>query len=274
MLNIVFAAAQSLTVEEVNIALAVAPYGDDSGDGSPERHPGRRTKLTTDDVEYGLVYPLENHLKHVCGLFIRTIKKKVYPVHETAREFLFALKTSAVEIKRSTIPLLGPPHESQLHHFQHNFSLVNANTLLLNICVAFLSCLAKPSKTSPPGEVSPETEPFRSALSWTIHYHRTKRLLEKRENRYYQNLCHPLLPGFDCWMQELWDPNHTMAKNQVSHPPGAPDDIQDYYIEYFNLETHSSSSYGAGLDNKHDSAISDFESCEDEPSDASETSLN
>ncbi|KAK1843513.1 hypothetical protein CCHR01_13859 [Colletotrichum chrysophilum] len=65
-----------------------------------------------------------------------------------------------------------------------------------------------------------------------------------------------------------------MAKNQVSHPPGAPDDIQDYYIEYFNLETHSSSSHGAGLDDKHDSAISDFESCEDEQSDASETSLN
>ncbi|KAF3804845.1 hypothetical protein GCG54_00004114 [Colletotrichum gloeosporioides] len=65
-----------------------------------------------------------------------------------------------------------------------------------------------------------------------------------------------------------------MAKNQVSHPPGAPDDIQDYYIEYFNLETHSSYSHGAGPDGKHDSAISDFESCEDEHSDASKTSLN
>ncbi|KAJ3953428.1 hypothetical protein N0V92_010102 [Colletotrichum tropicale] len=65
-----------------------------------------------------------------------------------------------------------------------------------------------------------------------------------------------------------------MAKNQVSHPSGAPDDIQDYYIEYFNLETHSSSSHGTGLDDKHDSAISDFESWKDEQSDASETSLN
>ncbi|KAI8175911.1 Vegetative incompatibility protein HET-E-1 [Colletotrichum sp. SAR 10_75] len=274
MLNIILAAARPLTIEEVSIALAVAPYGDDSGNGSPERHLGRRAKLTFDDVEYGLVYPLENHLKHVCGHFIRIIKKKVYLVHETAREFLLAPKTSAAQRKRGTNPL--PPHESQLHHFQHTFSLVNANTLLLDICVAFLYCLAKPSKTSPPGEVSPETEPFLSyaALSWTIHYHRTKRLLDQRENRYYQNLCHPLFPGFDCWMQEFWDPNHTMAKNQVSHPPGAPDDIQDYYIEYFNLETHSSSSHGAGLDDKHDSAISDFESCEDEQSDASETSLN
>ncbi|KAI8152220.1 Vegetative incompatibility protein HET-E-1 [Colletotrichum sp. SAR 10_70] len=276
MLNIILAAARPLTIEEVSIALAVAPYGDDSGNGSPERHLGRRAKLTFDDVEYGLVYPLENHLKHVCGHFIRIIKKKVYLVHETAREFLLAPKTSAAQRKRGTNPLLDPPHESQLHHFQHTFSLVNANTLLLDICVAFLYCLAKPSKTSPPGEVSPETEPFLSyaAVSWTIHYHRTKRLLDQRENRYYQNLCHPLFPGFDCWMQEFWDPNHTMAKNQVSHPPGAPDDIQDYYIEYFNLETHSSSSHGAGLDDKHDSAISDFESCEDEQSDASETSLN
>ncbi|KAF0317581.1 ankyrin repeat protein [Colletotrichum asianum] len=276
MLNIILAAARPLTIEEVSIALAVAPYGDDSGDGSPERHLGRRAKLTFDDVEYGLVYPLENHLKHVCGHFIRIIKKKVYLVHETAREFLLAPKTSAAQRKRSTNPLLDPPHESQLHHFQHTFSLVNANTLLLDICVAFLYCLAKPSKTSPPGEVSPETEPFLSyaALSWTIHYHRTKRLLDQRENRHYQNLCHPLFPGFDCWMQEFWDPNHTMAKNQVSHPPGAPDDIQDYYIEYFNLETHSSSSHRSGLDDKHDSAISDFESCEDEQSDASETSLN
>ncbi|KAJ0352688.1 hypothetical protein COL154_004239 [Colletotrichum chrysophilum] len=77
MLNIILAAARPLTIEEVSIALTVAPYGDDSGDGSPERHLGRRAKLTFDDVEYGLVYPLENHLKHVCGHFIRIIKKKV-----------------------------------------------------------------------------------------------------------------------------------------------------------------------------------------------------
>lgn len=75
LLNIILA-AQPLTIEEISIALAVAHCGDDSGGGSPERHLRCRAKLTFDDVVYGLVYPLKNHLKNVYGHLIRMIKKK------------------------------------------------------------------------------------------------------------------------------------------------------------------------------------------------------
>ncbi|GKT48348.1 vegetative incompatibility protein HET-E-1 [Colletotrichum spaethianum] len=244
MLNLILAAARPLTVKETSIALAVVPESKQIN--HPQRLPRKAKspgKLTLRDVEYELVYPFENHLKLICGHFIRITKNRVYLVHETAREFLLEPNDS------SDIPqldpffsqpsaVLGGPETT----FQHTFSLIEAHALLLDICAAFLYCLAKQSKTSQPGQASIETQAFLqyAAQSWTIHHHRARKRLDVLDSRYYQNLCHPLFPGFHRWMEEFWSPE------RPPHPStSAPDDIQDYYIDLFNLENPSSSLCGA-----------------------------
>ncbi|KAK1989533.1 hypothetical protein LZ30DRAFT_576096 [Colletotrichum cereale] len=237
MLNLILAAVKPLTVKEVSIALAVVPQSEQSSQQQRlPRKAKRPGKLTFDDVEYELVYPFENHLKHICGHFIRIIKDRVYLVHETAREFLLGPKdprhvAEQYHLLSPSSSLLSGPEAT----FQHTFSLLEAHALLLDVCVAFLYCLARQSKTSQPGEASEDTKDFLqyAAQSWTIHHHRARKQLDSLDSRYYQNLCHPLFPGFDCWMDQFWAPE------RPPHPGSAPDDVQDYYIDLFNLESPS-----------------------------------
>ncbi|GKT55468.1 ankyrin repeat protein [Colletotrichum tofieldiae] len=235
MLNLILAAAKPLTVEEVSIALAVVTESEQPShrQGLPRKAKGPG-KLTFNDVEYELVYPFENHLKHICGHFVRIIKNRVYLVHETAREFLLEPNDSRHRSQQNNLLSLSSyAADGPGTAFQHTFSLIEAHALLLDICVAFLYCLAKQTKTSQPGEVSSEARAFfqYAARSWPIHHHRARKRLDLLDSRYYQNLCHPLFPGFHRWLEEFWAPE------LPPHPStSAPDDIQDYYIDLFNLE--------------------------------------
>ncbi|WQF88920.1 Putative P-loop containing nucleoside triphosphate hydrolase, alpha/Beta hydrolase [Colletotrichum destructivum] len=271
MLNLVLAATRPLTVEETSIALAVVPEEDNLRDTPAEKRPKLPGRLSFDDVEYELVYPYENHIKHLCGHFVRIIRNKVYLVHETAREFLLAenkprhAAASQENTEAADEGLCTYSLEFQPETFQHTFSLAGANAILLEICVAFLYCLAKPSKSSQPGETSPEVKEFLSyaAQSWTIHHHRARRWLDERDSRYYQNLCHPLFPGFVRWIEEFWHPKGPL------HIPGAPDDVQDYYIDFFNLDIPPSLSYDS-TDRQDNSDVSGSELSEGEGSEVSE----
>ncbi|KXH54055.1 ankyrin repeat protein [Colletotrichum salicis] len=235
MLNIILAAAKPLTVKEISIALAVIPEKDEPNCREPSNKSKRPKKMSFLDVEYELVYPFENHLKHTCGHFIRIIRNKVYLVHETAREFLLKPSDSyrvAQNNPRSSL-LLSSAHCREEDTFQHTFSLVEAHALLLEICVDFLYCLARPTKITQIGQVTKEAQPFLqyAAQCWTIHHHHASGQLDPRDSQYYQNLCHPLFPGFHSWIKEFWHPR------QPPHPlVSAPDDIQDYYINFFALE--------------------------------------
>lgn len=54
------------------------------GNSNRLRRPGLRTFSHT---ERGVLYPAENHLKSICGHFIRIIRGKVYLVHRTLENF-------------------------------------------------------------------------------------------------------------------------------------------------------------------------------------------
>ncbi|PWW77426.1 hypothetical protein C7212DRAFT_356879 [Tuber magnatum] len=70
ILNIVVAAARPLTLREMNIAFRI-----------------RQGHSSTKDLG-DLTEGFERTVKGVCGLFVRVIDSKIYPVHQTAREFL------------------------------------------------------------------------------------------------------------------------------------------------------------------------------------------
>ncbi|GJC77840.1 hypothetical protein ColLi_00678 [Colletotrichum liriopes] len=253
MLNLILAAAKPLTVE-VSIALAVVTETIDRDCQGRAKGPG---KLSFNDVAYEIVYPFENHLKHICGHFVRIIKNRVYLVHETAREFLLEPNDSRHRSRQNNLLSLSSyATDGPGATFQHTFSLIEAHALLLDICVAFLYCLAKQTKTSQPGEVSSEAQAFfqYAARSWPIHPYRARKRLDRLDSRYYQNLCRPLFPGFHRWLEEFWAPE------LPPHPSmSAPDDTQDYYIDLFSLENLSLS-----LCDTEDQG-SDNESSDDEP---------
>jgi protein SERAC1 len=233
MLNIILAATQPLTLEELKIALAIKPDHNTFTDSFAPRRPGRGT---FDGLILDLVYPFENYVKSLCEHFLRVIHGKVYLVHKTAREFLcLERESSKTEIACLQSPAndntVGSDEEgplilelddnsaskgkTEIHSsikdgesedvleagliFQHSFSLKEAHPLLMEICVTYLYFLAK-SKSYAGGAPPREVSKFRNyaATYWTVHFGKVCSSILSKDLPYYQGLCHPRPPRLPC----------------------------------------------------------------------------
>ncbi|KAK5660882.1 hypothetical protein OQA88_12253 [Cercophora sp. LCS_1] len=257
MLSIILAATRPLTVDEMSIALAIRP------DYQPFDKPqfGRRpSPLTFDKVEYDLVYPFENHIKSLCGNFVRIIRGKLYLVHQTAREYLLD-EASIIEFhppKKSLLDRLwlydeedddgglwGSDEEEDgkeaeeikrpQSSWHHSISHLNANGLLLEICVTYLHMLGKKSRCAVVGKPSRKTAAFLeyAANSWTAHFRAVSRKIDSTNDlRYYRDLCHPSFPGYKAWVSLI---PYGQAIIQTGSAISA-DQQQDALVEMLRLE--------------------------------------
>ena len=216
MLHIILAAPRPMKVEELSIALAIRL----DSDHSPSSLPGPSRNLG--DVEFDMVFPFENHIKSLCGHFVRIIRNRVYLVHETAREFLLELSSSPHQPAQSLVP------------WQHLFHISSSRRILLNICVAYLYCLGRQPNRASSGCLSRQSVPFLdfAATEWVGLLKLS--LLDKTVSRnvqtlsYYHNLFHPRFPGFRAWMPKaLKVSEELLMKNSGI----SDDDLQDYYID-------------------------------------------
>lgn len=268
MLSIILAATRPLTIEELNIALAIKPDLDALAISESRPKPSRRTFRSVQDE---LVYPPENHIKSLCGHFVRIIQGKVYLVHQTAREFLLD--------QQSAKSLFDMPHgfsnddsssETELWEFsdsgsedngpsravsvlsdvtkvavtveseslvepgwQHSFSVDRCRASLLEVCTAFLYMLGKPCRDVALGKPSEKVEALLqyAASCWVIHFHQVCERIHPANIPYYHGLCHPRFPGFKTWL-EAYD-------NEGREPfflAQSADEQQDTVIDRFALE--------------------------------------
>ncbi|CAI7613127.1 unnamed protein product [Penicillium viridicatum] len=79
VLEIIVAARRPLTIQQMAIALGIATISD----------PQTIRQAELDPVQ------LEEKLRQLCGLFVFTNNSKIYPIHQTAREFLIEKKNSS-----------------------------------------------------------------------------------------------------------------------------------------------------------------------------------
>lgn len=284
VLSILLAAVRPLTVAQMSIALAVEPDHDIL---RPANHPRRPDYSTFQDLEDNLVYPFETHLKFICGNFIRIIQNKVYLVHETAREFLLGSwsdsyhgvhyqklapvwdeiqSTVRFQTNTTSVPqtaLDGKPNTSiptpAIHTnspWQHSFTLVESNALILQICTTFLYMTAKKSDLSIVGKPSEKATEFLSyaAQSWSRHFGAIREFVRLKDLRYYENLCHPAFPGFDSWTEALLG-SYGRTNVIVGR---SMDQIQDHLVKLLGIELtgpsndDNSSSGGGASENEED----------------------
>jgi len=85
ILQIVVAAARPLTLDEMQIALAIQP-----------------DHKSIEDLEPHFLYSVESTVKDICGLFVRVIDSKIYLIHQTAKEFLIKRPTTNIPAECST----------------------------------------------------------------------------------------------------------------------------------------------------------------------------
>ncbi|KAH6623321.1 ankyrin repeat protein [Chaetomium tenue] len=216
MLHIILAASRPMTVEELSIALAIRLDSDHSPSSLP--NPSRNL----DDVEFDMVFPFENHIKSLCGHFVRIIRNRVYLVHETAREFLLELSSSPHQPAQSLVP------------WQHSFPISSSRRILLNICVAYLYCLGWQPNRASYGCLGRQSAPFLdfAATEWVGLLKLS--LLERTVSRdaqtlsYYHNLFHPRFPGFRAWMPKALKVSEEVLMKTTGI---SDDDLQDYYMD-------------------------------------------
>jgi protein SERAC1 len=124
-----------------------------------------------------MVFPLESHIRLLCGNFIRIIRNKIYLVHETAREFLLERTQTNLGDSPSVI-IRG----------------VSTRTWSSTTTAAFDDFDHARERTAAElGWPSSQTEAFLeyTAKSWTIHFHQVSHRLAQSNFVYYYNLCHP-----------------------------------------------------------------------------------
>jgi hypothetical protein len=148
MLSIILAATRALTLDEISVALLVPPTHETLLYRPRSAAPLEPKVLTLKDIEYDIVFPYENHIKSLCGHFVRIIQRRVYLVYETAREFYLASEAQHKMREGNGITPNQAPEEQSGLDFQHSFSLVQAKAMLLDICVTYLYCLAQGTEVS------------------------------------------------------------------------------------------------------------------------------
>ncbi|KAJ4422570.1 hypothetical protein N0V82_002798 [Gnomoniopsis sp. IMI 355080] len=264
MLGFLLAAMRPLTVDEMNIALAIKPDHDTFAIAKSRPRPSRRTFQN-----------VENELRTISNHFAGTssvlYKGRVYLVHQTAREFLLdeastrelvefypdapdessddglwelsdsetehsqvSTKSSALRVKNTeSVPI--PTDCEADPEWQHSFSLDSCHASLLEICATYLYMLGKPCEKAQ-HELGQPTEKLANFLTyaaeyWVTHFHNVCTRIAPADLPYYHGLCHPLFPGLTTWL-EAYD-GHGRAAVLLSGPV---DEQQDMIIEKFALE--------------------------------------
>lgn len=109
ILHIVVAAARPLTLEEMNLALAL-----------------QNSHRSNNDIELKPEERFRQELRDICGLFITILDSKIYLLHQTAKEFLLEDNTD--------------PHTegSGRSTWKHSINMLESHSILSDICIWYL----------------------------------------------------------------------------------------------------------------------------------------
>ncbi|KAF4971464.1 hypothetical protein FSARC_1692 [Fusarium sarcochroum] len=199
---------------------------------------------TFSDLDYELVRPFENHVKSICGNFVRIIDQRIYLIHETAREFLLKIdpfETLYCPMGRDQ-PSTAAPEGMELTNspWQHSFSIDTCEALLLHMCTTFLYMMGRKCASANLGFPSEDTRHLLDLLGyagkfWHKHFGAIQDRICPRDLRYYQNLCHLVFPGFGSWTAALF--GEARAK-EISFGR-SHDELQDYYVKVLSIQCSS-----------------------------------
>ena len=188
ILHIVIAAARPLTVQEMNVALAIEENSISHEDLDLEEEEGR----------------FVSRIRRACGLFVSVIDSKIYLIHQTARDFL---------ILEGNADLTNDYCDSSPECWIHSLAPKESNLILARICIWYLLLPEFETRFSmpPPHQLSPNHKqieiykaryPFLdyAATNWMSHFQRaeieeTRTVLLKSALK----LCDPQTPQFVIW---------------------------------------------------------------------------
>lgn len=109
--KILLAAHRTLTIEEIQLAFEID-----------------ETSISQSDIDLENLDQFERRLRNICGLFISIHIRKVYFIHQSARELLLKIQGTGLNHKTS----------SNENVFAHSIPIQEANLMLAQRCVAYI----------------------------------------------------------------------------------------------------------------------------------------
>ncbi|KAL5351267.1 hypothetical protein ACLOAV_003119 [Pseudogymnoascus australis] len=180
VLHLVLAARRPLTLREMNIALEILDMKE-SGE-----------KCTSEcDLELDNEEAFRKKIENFCGLFVSIVDRKIYLIHQTAKEFL----TSNSGILNSWSPLCWK------NTFPHEVSHLEA----LKACMEYIPLEFRRGQFGYRVEGERTSPPFFSYASknWTFHFQQSGKYADKELGKDALQLCDTTSQRFSLWFQEF-----------------------------------------------------------------------
>lgn len=186
-----------------------------------------------DDLNQQLHMSFSNHLRQVCGHLVRIRNRKIYLVHQTARDILLKSQlagrtaTAALSLKATSPPvnLL----ESSRSRWRHSITMENANMYLLQVCANYLILFTseptacgkwtcqmvrqhlRECKKDPPRGL------FQYAVNhWTKHCQPVRK--QESQGHTFDILLDSLIPYFKTWI--IVHPSFALGQEELEIGPG------------------------------------------------------
>lgn len=223
VLSIILAAVRPLTMDELCVAVEIdanncnwSPgfvHQSDTSSATSDALPKHWKRsgpqhtppfLSTLQAVYEQLHkPFDNHIRQLCGHFVRIRRGKVYLVHQTARKFLV---TKSFELEHERLYLWAP------------ITATEASQNLLNICLNYLQLFISESRLAKRGEpgdwdqscINHHLESCRNdarrafypyaAMNWIHHYRYNRKALDSK----YDWMLQPGTVPFETWAKVHW----------------------------------------------------------------------
>lgn len=189
ILHIVVAAARPLTLEEMNLALAL-----------------QNSHRSNNDIELKPEERFRQELRDICGLFITILDSKIYLLHQTAKEFLLEDNTN--------------PHTegSGRSTWKHSINMLESHSILSDICIWYLCNLEfdiNRNNGTKALDLLAEDMIFLdySAKYWAIHFRELHMEIQNEKTELILKICDGESEHCRMWFKAYW----TSTNTEYSH---------------------------------------------------------
>ncbi|KAL7920862.1 ankyrin repeat-containing domain protein [Trichoderma austrokoningii] len=182
ILHIVVAATRPLTLEEMNLALAL-----------------RESHRSNYDIKLSPEERFRQQLRDICGFFITIIDSKIYLLHQTAKEFL---------LNDDGSPALDVSGRST---WKRSFDLSESHHILFDICILYLGNLGSDANRTNASRLCANDGTFLdySANHWVTHYHGLRTETQKEKTQLISKICDIDSRQCQIWLKTYWQSTNT-----------------------------------------------------------------
>ncbi|KAJ5841893.1 hypothetical protein N7534_011723 [Penicillium rubens] len=236
LLHIVVSAVRPMTLKETRIALAIRP-----------------TDRTYEDLDLESETRFPAVVRNLCGLFVTIIDSKIYLLHQTAKEFLVKKAETGDTFTPRTEPRCStsystvenrPHSDIAFSHWKHSLVPTESNSILNEICIAYLLFEDFESCLNPEQNIGEYTQEHvfleYAAKNWAEHFRKSSSERQSAILESVNEVCRVGSRRFNVWLSTYLKANGTNETNETNSYFSCWEDGSHYsellLASYFGLD--------------------------------------